>query len=154
MKGNLSRMFLDFSVISLFDVWSYFRFLVLFLFFHLMFRFFDFTFRFSGLINYCKQFTVKQIEFFGRIRAAVPNLSSAGFGRTGGFGRIRPDGRPELKPEWCVQLFDENWFHIFLLLGPSPEPTQIHIKLRPILPLVPLPLTTHPSLPAAHVGRD
>ena len=26
---------------------------------------------------------------FGRIRAAVPNPSSAGFGRTGGFGRIR-----------------------------------------------------------------
>ena len=30
---------------------------------------------------------------FGRIRTAVPNLSSAGFGRTGGFGRIRADGR-------------------------------------------------------------
>ena len=29
---------------------------------------------------------------FGRIRTAVPNLSSAGFGRTGGFGRIRADG--------------------------------------------------------------
>ena len=28
---------------------------------------------------------------FGRIRAAVPNPSSAGFGRTGGFGRIRAD---------------------------------------------------------------
>ena len=34
---------------------------------------------------------------FGRIRTAVPNLSSAGFGRTGGFGRIRTDGREGVK---------------------------------------------------------
>ena len=65
------------------------------------FKLFDFILRFLGLINHLQS---KKYDFrpdsggrpqseFGRIRAAVPNLSSAGFGRTGGFGRIRADGR-------------------------------------------------------------
>ena len=39
--------------------------------------FFDFIFRLLGLINHLQSKNV----FFGRIRAVVPNLSSAGFGR-------------------------------------------------------------------------
>ena len=58
--------------------------------------------------------------FFGRIRAVVPNLSSAGFGRPSQI-YVRPDshGRPESefgrirtddsKPDCLTALFHDTW---------------------------------------------
>ena len=61
---------------------------------------------------------------FGRIRTAVPNLSSAGFGRTGGFGRIRADGRvrPDsggrgFRQERCPQVLLQDVIQRHLLLA-------------------------------------